>query len=159
MFIPPESQIETIWQKDKYASLYPLQLANDPYQIYSSIKVYTDKTEYSKNETMKVGLNLINPNGAANVGVGVWVDMPSGAKYWVVQEPNVNIPKNFNYSNPAWKTYTLPTLEPGNYSWHAMVVDSSTHYVLSESIAKWSFKSASFLLDLVVPEHRNQISN
>jgi carboxypeptidase T len=159
MFIPPESQIESIWQKNKYASLYLLQLADNPYQIYPSIKMYTDKTEYSKNETMRLGLNLINPNGAANVGVGVWVDMPSGAKYWVVQEPNVNIPKNFNYSNPAWKTYTLPTLEPGNYSWHAMVVDSSTYHVLSESIAKWSFKSASFLLDLAVPEHRNQISN
>lgn len=139
MFIPPESQIEQVWLRNKYASLYLLQIANDPHQIYPSIRVYTDKMNYSKNDTIKVGLNLTNPQDAINVGVGVWADLPSGGKYWVVQEPWVTLPRGFSYSNPTWKSYALPSLQPGKYSWHAVVVDPFTYYVLSESISQWTF--------------------
>jgi streptogramin lyase len=53
----------------------------------------------------------------------------------------VNLPQGFSYSNAAWKSYVLPSLQPGNYSWHAMVVDASTAYLLSESKAPWVFKA------------------
>jgi hypothetical protein len=142
MFIPPENQIETIWVRNKVASLYLLYIADNPRQIYPSIKVYTDNTSYTKGDVMKVGLNLTNPQDAIKVGVGVWIDLPNGARFWVLQEPSVTLPKNFSYNNPAWKSYALPSLQPGNYSWHAMVVDPSTMYVLSESIAKWAFNTS-----------------
>jgi hypothetical protein len=144
MFVPPENQIEQIWLRNRNASLYLLQIADNPHQIYPSIRVVTDKTSYSKGDTMKVGLNLANPQGAINVGVGIWIDLPNGAKYWVVQAPSVTLPKSFSYSNPAWQMYTLPSLQLGDYSWHAVIADPSTYYVLSESIAPWSFNSSSF---------------
>jgi carboxypeptidase T len=102
--IPPETQIEQIWLKNRDASLYLLQIAGSPRQIYSAIKVYTDKTEYSKG-------------------------------------PYVNVPEGFNGANAAWKSSVLPSIQPGNYSWHAMVVDASTEYVLSKSKAPWVFKA------------------
>jgi len=139
MFIPPESQIETIWLRNKGASLYPLKIADDPHQIYPFINVYTDKTSYSEGDTMEVGLNLTNPQDAINIGIYVWVDLPSGGKYWVVRKPWANLPKGFDYSNSAWKSYTLPSISPGDYSWHAIVIDPSTKYVLNESIAPWTF--------------------
>jgi hypothetical protein len=142
MFIPPEDQIETMWLQNKNASLYLLQIADNPRQLYPSIKVHTDKNKYTKGDVMNVGLNVTNSQYGMSVGVGVWVDLPSGAKFWVLQEPSVALPKNFSYSNPAWKSYTLPLLQPGNYSWHAMVVDVSSMYVMSESIAKWAFNAS-----------------
>jgi len=144
MFIPPETQIEEIWLRNREASLYLLQIADNPRQIYPSIKISTDKVSYAKGETMKVGLNLTNPHDAVSVGVGVWVDMPSGAKYWVVREPWISLPRSFSYSNPAWKSYTLPSLQSGNYAWHAIVVDPSTYYMLSESVAHWAFNGTSY---------------
>jgi carboxypeptidase T len=140
-FIPPEKQIEQIWLRNRYASLYLIYIADNPRQIYPAIKVYTDKTEYSQGDEMKVGLQLTNPENAMAVGIGIWVDLPSGEKYWVAQEPYVNVPENFNYTNAAWKSYVLPSLQLGSYSWHAMVVDAFTAYVLSESKASWEFKT------------------
>lgn len=90
---------------------------------------------------MKVGLKLTNPENAIVVGVGVWIDLPSGDKYWVVREPYVTVPEGFSYANPAWRSYVLPSLQPGSYAWHAMVVDASTAYVLSESKAPWMFNT------------------
>jgi carboxypeptidase T len=139
--IPLETQIEQIWLKNRDASLFLLQIADNPRQIYSAIRVYTDKTEYSQGDEMKVGLELTNPGNAIVVGIRVWIDLPSGNKYWVAWEPYVNLPQGFSYSNAAWKSFVLPSLQPGNYSWHAMVVDASTEYVLSESKAPWVFKA------------------
>lgn len=142
MFIPPESQIEEIWLRNKRASLLPLQIADDPFQIYPSISIYTDKTNYFVSDTMEVGLDLTNPHDTRGVGIYIWVESPGGAKYWVVRKPWVSLPNGFEYSNPAWKTYTLPPLPLGNYSWHAVVVDPSTSYILSESIASWTFNDS-----------------
>jgi len=138
-FIPPENLIDDIWFQNRGASLYLLQIADDPHQIYPSIRIYTDKTDYSKGDTMEVGLNLTNPHDAINVGVYVWVDLPSGGKHLVFQKPNVNLPAGYSYSNPAWKTYVLPTLQLGNYSWHAAIIDPATRYVLNESVSEWTF--------------------
>jgi carboxypeptidase T len=70
-FIPPETQIQQIWLRNRYASLYLLQIADNPRQIYPAIRVYTDKTEYSQGDEMKVGLELTNPENAIAVGIGV----------------------------------------------------------------------------------------
>lgn len=142
MFIPPETEIETIWLRNKYASLLLLQLAKDPFQIYPSIKVHTDKLSYKAGDTMKVGLNLTNREKATTVAVGIWIDLQGGGKYWIIQEPSATLPEGFSYGNTAWKSYVLPSLSTGNYSWHAIVVDPSTRYRLSESIASWNFNAA-----------------
>lgn len=139
MFIPPETEIEQIWLQNKYASLYLLQIADNPYQIYPSIRVYTDKAQYSIGDVMKVGIDLENNHDVIDVGVGIWVDMPNGGKYWVVREPLVTIPRGFSYSNSAWKSYVLPLLQSGDYYWHAIIVDPSTYYVLCESVSPWVF--------------------
>ncbi len=142
-FIPPETQIEQIWLRNRAASLYLLHIADNPRKIYPAISVYTDKTEYSQGDEMKVGLELTNPENAIAVGIGVWIDLPSGDKHWVVREPYVNLPEGFSYSNTKWKSYVLPSLQPESYSWHAIVVDASTTYMLSESKALWVFKTGS----------------
>jgi carboxypeptidase T len=138
-FIPPENQIQQIWLQNKDTSLYLLQVADNPRQIYPTIKVYTDKPDYKQGDQMKVGINLTNTGNTMTVGIGVWVDLPGGDKYWVVQEPHVTVPKDFNYANAAWNSYVLPSLPPGTYRWHAMVVETSTMYILSESQATWTF--------------------
>lgn len=147
-FIPPESQIEQIWLRNRDASLYLLQIADNPKQIYPAIRVFTDKIVYSAGDVMKVGIELTNPGDALNVGIGVWVDLPSGGKYWVVQEPSVNVPEGYHYSNAAWKTYALPNLQPGSYTWHAMVVDAATVYVFSESKESWGIYRQSLVCAL-----------
>ncbi|UCC33126.1 MAG: zinc carboxypeptidase [Candidatus Bathyarchaeota archaeon] len=139
MFIPPEDQIDAIWLRNRAASLYLLQIADDPRQIYPSINIYTDKTDYSEGDTMEVGLDLTNPHDETDVGVYIWTDLPGGDKHWVVRSSTVTLHTAFNYSNPEWKSYTLPPLAPGDYCWHAVVVDPSTEYVLDESVAPWVF--------------------
>lgn len=138
-FIPPENLIDDIWLQNREASLYLLQIANNPHQIYPSIKIYTDKLSYSQGDTMQVGLDVTNSENAINVGLYVWAEKPNGDKQWILQKPYVNMPAGFSYSNPAWKKYVLPTLQPGNYSWHAAIIDPPTRYVLNESVSNWTF--------------------
>lgn len=141
-FIPPENQIEQIWLKNKNATLYLLLTADNPRQIYPNIGVFTDKASYSNGDMMKVGIELKHSENAIVVGIGVWVDLPNGDKYWVVHEPYVTVPKGFNYNNLEWKSFVLPTLQPGNYSWHAVVVDAYTMYRMSESKYSWVFNAS-----------------
>ncbi|UCG45129.1 MAG: zinc carboxypeptidase [Candidatus Bathyarchaeota archaeon] len=137
MFVPPESQIEQIWLNNREPALYLLEIADDPCQIYPAINIYADKSDYSPGDSMEVGLNLTNPQDEVEVGVYVWVDRPNQSKYWILQEPQITIPAGVEYSNPIWRTFSLPLLPAGNYSWHAVVVDPATEYILSESLYHW----------------------
>lgn len=139
MFIPPEDQIEEIWLRNKGASLYLLQISDDPHQIYPSIDINLDKISYSEGDTMEVGLSLVNQRDAIDVGIYTWIDLPNGGKHWIAQNPWITLPKDFTFNNSAWKSYILPQLPSGDYVWHAIVVDPLTHYILNESIAPWTF--------------------
>jgi hypothetical protein len=140
MFIPPESQIDDIWLQNKDASLYLLEIADDPKKIYPSINIYTDKTQYIEGDTMEVGLTLTNPHDAIQVGVYIWVESPEGTKIWVVRKPSVMLPQGLIFDDSTWKTYALPPVQVGEYLWHAAIVDPSTLYILSESISPWTFE-------------------
>jgi hypothetical protein len=123
MFIPPESMID------------------DPHKIYPSLSVYTDKTNYFEGDVMEIGLSVTNPHDALQVGIYIWASSPSGSKYWVVSKPSVNLPQDINFNDPLWKTYTLPGLQAGEYTWNAVLIDPSTKYVLNESISDWYFST------------------
>ncbi len=138
-FIPPESLIDDIWLENKDPALYLLQIADNPHQIYPSVKVWTDKTSYAKGETMHVGLEIVNPGKAIQVDVDIWVDLPSGGKRLVLKKSSVTLPVGFSYSNPSWKAYVLSDLQLGTYAWHATLKDPLTHYVLNESVCPWTF--------------------
>jgi hypothetical protein len=139
MFIPPENQIEDVWLQNKKAALYPLLIADNPFQIYPSITIYTDKSTYTTGDTMNVGVNLTNPGDAITVGIGIWVDLPDGGKRWHYRNPSKSLAEGLEYSDPAWETIIFQDLPPGDYAWHAVIVDPPTNYLLSESISPWEF--------------------
>lgn len=107
------------------------------------IAVWTDKTEYTTGNAMYVGLNLSNPDGAINVGIYIWMDLPSGEKKWVVKKPNVLLPAEVEYSNPTWQAITLPSIPPGDYAWHAVLYGPAKSEIISESISLWTFAGTS----------------
>lgn len=105
------------------------------------IVIYTDKTNYRAGDTMYVGMNLSNLDGAVTVAIGIWVDLPSGGKYWVLKELDVIIPEGFDYSNPTWLDITLPSISPGDYAWFGTLAIHPENEIISESIAPWTFSN------------------
>jgi hypothetical protein len=87
---------------------------------------------------MNVGLNVSNPGDTANVGFYVWVDLPSGKKYWVTRMPSVNLKSGLSYSHSTWKKFTLKSSPAGAYAWHAMIYDHANSEI-SWSISPWTF--------------------
>jgi hypothetical protein len=105
-----------------------------------TIKIYTDKSNYTYIDVMNVGLDVSNPGDTVNVGVYVWVDLPGGGKYWVLRKPSVPLNAGLVFSRPFWKT--IPLLNPtpnGQYAWHAVIYDPVAKEIISESIAPWTF--------------------
>lgn len=103
------------------------------------ISIYTDRYSYSVGETMYLGLDVINSDGEINVCFAVWVVRPGGSIYLHIHTHDKVLPANFTYSNPAFRTITLPDLPHGIYTWHAALLDPSTHAIIVEDIAEWEF--------------------
>lgn len=106
-----------------------------------TIRIFTDKTNYSAGDRMNVGLNLTNPGSAGTVGIYIWVDLPGGGKYWSFQKSSVTLPAGLNWNKYPWLSFTLPNIPSGNYAWHAVLLDPVSKKILSESIAPWKFNS------------------
>ncbi|MFQ6061762.1 MAG: nitrous oxide reductase family maturation protein NosD [Methanosarcinales archaeon] len=107
-----------------------------------SIVIHQNNKTYSDGDTMIVSLNLINPDGAMAFAIGIWVDLPSGSKYFVYENSSTTLPAGFDYRNPTWLTITLPSIPPGNYAWHAILIDEANSEIVSESIEPWLFSGA-----------------
>jgi hypothetical protein len=52
---------------------------------------------------------------------------------------DIVLPQGFEYSDPAFKTFVLPAIPAGVYTWHAALLDPSTHDIIVEDTAEWEF--------------------
>jgi len=107
--------------------------------VWPDISIYTDRYTYHAGDTMYLGLNVTNPDGQMNICFEVWVVLPDSSIYLYIHMHNLVLPADFSYSNPAFRTITLPNLTQGNYTWHAALLDPSTHEILYEDKARWEF--------------------
>lgn len=104
-----------------------------------SIKIYTDKSAYKAGNRMHVGLNVSNPGESTNVGMYIWIDLPSGGKKMVASYPSITLPAGLDYKKYPWMSVTLPNIPAGNYAWHAVLKNTTSGNIISESISPWIF--------------------
>ncbi len=104
-----------------------------------TITVYTDKTSYTAGDTMNVGLNITNPGNTRTVGIEVWLDLANGGKYTALNLSSVTLPAGMDWRKYPWMSITLPTMQPGNYAWHAVLKDPVSGNIISESISPWTY--------------------
>jgi Tfp pilus assembly protein PilZ len=97
------------------------------------ISIETDKPTYRVGDTMRLGIEVINHGSSRTVAAKVWVTLPTGATYTILEYPSVTVPSGFEYIDMSWQTYTLPALSTGKYVWHATL--KYTGSTVSEDIA------------------------
>lgn len=98
--------------------------------IYAEI--YTDKGCYKSGEAMNLGLKITNFGVAVDVGAKIWVETPTGETRIVFDVPFIRVPADLRYSNPAFRTYVLPSLPEGIYLWHVALYNSITGTTITE---------------------------
>jgi len=103
------------------------------------IAIYTDKDTYSAGDTMQLGLGIVNSGDAVTVCVAIGVFLPGGSKKIILHAHPVTLPAGFEYSNPAFETFTLPSIPLGTYTWRAAILDPATHQLLAYNLAEWQF--------------------
>ncbi len=111
------------------------------YTLHPAIVIYTDNTSYKAGDKMYVGLNITNPGSAVKAGIYIWVDLPGGGKKDVKSYPSVTLPAGMDWKIYPWMTVTLPVIPSGNYAWHAILKNTSSGNIISESISPWTFGS------------------
>lgn len=108
--------------------------------VWPYISIYTDKHIYHAGDIMFLGLDVINPDGPMDVCFAVWVVLPDRTIYIYVHMHHIVLPANFSYSNPAFRTITLPYCLPqGTYTWHGALLNPTTHEILYDDTAPWEF--------------------
>lgn len=108
--------------------------------LESPISIYTDKYSYSMGDTMYVGLYVTNPlDRPINVCVAIWLENPHGTTYLILHAHAVTLPAGFSYSNPVFKSYVLQSIPTGVYTWHSALLNPSTHAIIVEDTAEWTF--------------------
>jgi len=115
-------------------------------EVGMGISIYTDKTSYTTNDTMHVGLDVTNPGGAQAVSVGIGLDKPDGSTVWFINKPSVTLPAGFEYSKD--KLIILPSIPAGIYTWRAILDDPVTGEIICEDTAEWEFVGGEGLTDL-----------
>lgn len=119
---------------------FNLTLVSTNIPVGSWISVYTDRNSYSAGDTMNLGLNVTNPlDRGVTVCIAIWVKKPDGSIYLILHAHAVTLPEGFEYSNPDFKTFTLPSIPTGNYTWHAAFLKRTTHTIIAEDTAEWQF--------------------
>ncbi|UCG45575.1 MAG: hypothetical protein JSV58_01980, partial [Candidatus Bathyarchaeota archaeon] len=104
------------------------------------LAIYTDKYTYTSGEPMDLGLQLNNPMPyPITVCVAVWLERPTGPIVVILHAHAIMLPGDFRYSNPSFQSFILPALPPGIYTWHAALLNPSTHAILIEDTAVWEF--------------------
>jgi branched-chain amino acid transport system substrate-binding protein len=102
-----------------------------------TISIYTDKYAYSEGDTMHLGLDIVNTGPAANVCLEIWLEKPDTSTVTILHAHDIMLPHGLNYSDPSFRSFMLPNLPPGVYTWHAAILDPPTHDVLLEDMAEF----------------------
>ena len=114
---------------------YPLMRA------YTSLRVqiYTDKATYHSGELMHLGLHITNLGETIRSCVAIWLELPDGSIHVIIHAHNKELQNGLNYNNPSFKSFTLPSITPGTYKWHAALLNPSTHTRIIEDAEEWTF--------------------
>ncbi len=111
---------------------------HDP--IEPSVSIYTDKYTYHASDTMHLGLDIYNPlDDPVTVCVAIWLERPVSPIVVILHAHAVTLPAGFTYSNPNFKSFVLPSIPSGVYTWHAAFLNPATHAILVEDTAEWQF--------------------
>ncbi len=106
-----------------------------------TVSIYTDKTSYTTDDTMRLGLDVTNPGDALPVRFAIWLKGPGGGIVPVLYT-SITLPVGFDYSNPDFKVFTLPSIPAGTYTWHAALIEPiGPVEFISHNIAEWEFVS------------------
>jgi hypothetical protein len=103
------------------------------------IAVYTDEDSYIVGDTMNVGLDIVNPSPELPCCFALWAELPGGGFKLFMHKHDTSLPSGFSYSDPSFQTFTLPSIPLGTYTWHAALLDPSTHDIIVEDTAEWEF--------------------
>ena len=88
---------------------------------------------------MYLGLDITNPGSAVTVCVTAWLEKPLGDITVILHGHSVTLPAGLDYSNPTFRTFTLPSIPTGIYTWHAALLVPTTHDIIVEDTAEWEF--------------------
>lgn len=109
-----------------------------------TISIYLDDYVYVEGEAMNLGLDIKNPTPDLDSCVVVWLEKTGGSIIFVpLHVHSVTLPCGFDYSNPNLMEFTLPNLPTGFYTWHAALLDPSTHSIIVEDSYGWTFIGSS----------------
>jgi len=114
---------------------YPLMKPYTPQRILP----YTDKYTYHAGDVMKLGLHVINLEHAIKGCVVIWIQFPNGTTRTISHVHSKLLQAGLDYNNPSYKTFTLPSLTPGIYKWHAAILEPTLHAIILEDTAQWQF--------------------
>jgi hypothetical protein len=101
------------------------------------INIYTDKTAYTEGDTMHLGLDIVNTGPAENVCLGIWLKRPDTSTVIITHVHDITLPHGLDYSNPSFRSFILPNIPSGVYTWHAALLNPPTHDVLLKDTAEW----------------------
>lgn len=107
-----------------------------------TIIVYTDKTNYMTGDVMKVGMNITNPGSVTKLALDIWIDLPDGGIKVVISNASITLPAGLDYKKYPFLSTTLPGIQPGNYTWHEILRNTTSGSIISESISPWTFGGA-----------------
>ena len=110
--------------------------------FHPQVSISTDKTSYTTNDTMHLGLNITNPGGAQTVRFATWLEQPAGWIY-VLTYTSVTLPAELDYNNSDFVVLTLPDIPAGTYTWHAALIEPSGPIVIiRQDMTSWDFVPA-----------------
>ena len=107
--------------------------------VSPTVSISTDKTSYTTNDTMHLGLNITNPGDAQTVRFATWLEQPAGWIY-VLTYTSVTLPAGLDYSDSNFAVFTLPSIPAGTYIWNAAIIEPSGPVeFISHDTASWEF--------------------
>ena len=139
--------------KDYYPLMQPWE--NYAPVTHPTISIYTDKNSYRPGDTQRLGLDVKNEDGAYSARIKIWIETPTGLTR-VLMDKYLILPASLDYTNPTFKVFKVPNIKPGEYTWHAQIINTTTEVIVSESCATWTLIATTSLsseeFDLQLPE-------
>lgn len=107
-------------------------------QELASFDIWTDKTSYSIGETMEIYVRVNNPGVALAVKAIIKLKLPDGSIYGPLLDMRTTLPAGFDSGIVLWKSFTLPTVASGTYSWIAELRNPTTGALIDSDTWAWT---------------------
>ncbi|UCG44935.1 MAG: right-handed parallel beta-helix repeat-containing protein [Candidatus Bathyarchaeota archaeon] len=119
--------------QDNYPLMRPFVSGN------LTVHIYTDKYSYHAGETVHLGLEITNPDSVKYLCFALWCRLPDGSAYVVMHQHSTILPIGLVYNNAVFKTFSLPDIPVGTYTWHVALLVRASHLALANDMAEWMF--------------------